>query len=113
MNGTEIRMQWFGVVIRISAKDVAAYPELVERRNEMARAELDHRIRAAGLVPGDTMIAVIEKFVKRIKEHHHAHGWQMVEVECPALEAETILVMFEQAGFTPDSQELPTPAPTN
>ena len=84
----------YGLSVKVPVSHLR-YPELVEH----ARERMRHQLRAGPARDGYEPIGEIVELpgipFRFVKEHHHEHGWQWVEQECPLDEAEYLRIMME------------------
>lgn len=87
--------QVYGQMLRVPAGTARQFPELVDRNKEMLVEILAAKVAEAGLAMDGEVIWLPFKYAKFVKEQHHEHGWQMVEVECEADEADYLFMAAE------------------
>lgn len=83
-----------GLTVRIS-KEALVYPEFRERCIGGLYANLAHKVTTEGLQMLGAPVIVREIPVAFVKVNHHAHGWQMDEVQVAPEDAEQWLIVAE------------------
>lgn len=91
----------FGQTVQISIQQWKHHPSLKNMTTGQAVKALFGTVVGEGAVPTGPAIALDPYFSRRVKVHHHPHGWEMAEVQCEEAEADLVQLRFEVRALRP------------